>query len=96
MNAQTLKIGIVAPGSPLKEEAAERVVALARSLFPEQTPTLLFHPRLLHRLAAGGAETERPTEADSRRRRAPGKLAAPKRGSLARKNFPLVAPESSC
>ncbi len=49
MNGQTLKIGIVAPGSPLKEEAADRVRALAASLFPDHTPDLLFHPQCFDR-----------------------------------------------
>ena len=49
MNGQTLKIGIVAPGSPLREEAADRVQALAASLFPDHTPDLLFHPQCFDR-----------------------------------------------
>ena len=45
MNGQTLKIGIVAPGSPLTEQAADRVRELAASLYPDHTPNLLFHPQ---------------------------------------------------
>ncbi len=43
MNGQTIKIGIVAPGGPLKKEAADRVLALSEELFPDTPPKLLFH-----------------------------------------------------
>ncbi len=43
MKLQTIKIGVVAPGSPLKREAADRVLTLAGALYPEAPPTIQFH-----------------------------------------------------
>ncbi len=40
-----MKIGIVAPASRLEPAMAERVMALARTLYGERAPELLFHPQ---------------------------------------------------
>ncbi len=49
MNAQTLKIGIVAPGGPLQKEAAERVQDLAAEHYGARAPELVFHPQCFER-----------------------------------------------
>lgn len=45
MNGQILKIGVVAPGSPLKKEAADRVYALAKNIYADRSPDIVFHPQ---------------------------------------------------
>src|ERR1700754_2973706 len=39
------RIGVVAPASRMSAEVAERVPALARSLYPDRTPEIVFHPQ---------------------------------------------------
>jgi len=39
------RIGVVAPASRMSPEVAERVPALARSLYPDRTPEIVFHPQ---------------------------------------------------
>jgi muramoyltetrapeptide carboxypeptidase len=45
MSHERCKIGVVAPASRMAAEVAERVPALARSLYPERTPEIVFHPQ---------------------------------------------------
>lgn len=40
-----MKIGVVAPGSPMRPELAEQATALAHRLYPENPPELQFHPQ---------------------------------------------------
>src|SRR6476619_3209062 len=42
---KSCRIGVVAPGSRMSPEVAERVPALARSLYPDRTPEIVFHPQ---------------------------------------------------
>jgi hypothetical protein len=37
------RIGVVAPASRMSPEVAERVPTLARSLYPDRTPEIVFH-----------------------------------------------------
>src|SRR3954470_4787052 len=39
------RIGVVAPASRMSPEVAQRVPALARSLYPDRTPEIYFHPQ---------------------------------------------------
>src|SRR5262245_64788393 len=39
------RIGVVAPASRMSPEVAERVPTLARSLYPDRTPEIVFHPQ---------------------------------------------------
>src|SRR3954466_4947983 len=39
------RIGVVAPASRMSPEVAERVPGLARSLYPDRTPEIVFHPQ---------------------------------------------------
>src|SRR5437870_11477553 len=59
MSKKNWRIGVVAPGSPLSPEVAQRVPALARSLYPERTPEIVFHPQCFasHGHFAGDDET---------------------------------------
>jgi muramoyltetrapeptide carboxypeptidase len=43
MSGRRCKIGVVAPGSRMSAEVAERVPALARSLYPDRPPEIVFH-----------------------------------------------------
>jgi muramoyltetrapeptide carboxypeptidase len=45
MSKKICRIGVVAPGSRMSEEVAERVPALAKSLYPDRTPEIVFHPQ---------------------------------------------------
>lgn len=45
MARKTVSIGIVATGRPITLEVAERVQALAASLYPDRPPNLRFHPQ---------------------------------------------------
>jgi muramoyltetrapeptide carboxypeptidase len=45
MSKQRCKIGVVAPASRMSPEVAERVPTLARSLYPDRTPEIVFHPQ---------------------------------------------------
>jgi muramoyltetrapeptide carboxypeptidase len=45
MNNKRCRIGVVAPASRMSAEVAERVPALARSLYPDGTPEIVFHPQ---------------------------------------------------
>jgi muramoyltetrapeptide carboxypeptidase len=45
----TYRIGIVAPGSPMSEEVADRVQALAATLHPERALQIRFHPQCFMR-----------------------------------------------
>jgi muramoyltetrapeptide carboxypeptidase len=47
MSRERLKIGVVATASRMSPEVAERVPALARSLYPNATPEIVFHPDCL-------------------------------------------------
>jgi muramoyltetrapeptide carboxypeptidase len=53
------RIGVVAPASRMSPEVAERVPALARSLYPDRTPEIVFHPQCFasHGHFAGDDET---------------------------------------
>lgn len=55
MAEKAMKIGIVAPSSPFERTVADRVEALAATLFPESPPELVFHPNcfLRHNHFAG-------------------------------------------
>jgi muramoyltetrapeptide carboxypeptidase len=45
MSEETCRIGVVAPASRMSPEVAVRVPVLARSLFPDRTPKIFFHPQ---------------------------------------------------
>ena len=45
MGSAKCRIGVVAPASRLSPEVAERVRALAGSLYPGRTPEIFFHPQ---------------------------------------------------
>jgi muramoyltetrapeptide carboxypeptidase len=45
MSKAKCRIGVVAPASRLSVEVAERVSTLARSLYPDRTPAIFFHPQ---------------------------------------------------
>lgn len=47
MSRERLKIGVVATASRMSPEVAERVPALARSLYGEGAPEIVFHPEVL-------------------------------------------------
>ena len=47
MSRERLKIGVVATASRMAPEVAERVPALARSLYGEDAPEIVFHPEVL-------------------------------------------------
>src|SRR5262245_28142228 len=53
------RIGVVAPASRISPEVAERVPTLARSLYPDKTPEIIFHPQCFasHGHFAGDDET---------------------------------------
>src|SRR5262252_6033337 len=59
MSRERCRIGVVAPGSRMSPEVAERVPALARSLYPDRTPDIVFHPQCFasHGHFAGDDET---------------------------------------
>src|SRR5215471_4301457 len=45
MSAKRCRIGVVAPASRVSVEVAARVPTLARSLYPDRTPEIVFHPQ---------------------------------------------------
>jgi muramoyltetrapeptide carboxypeptidase len=45
MSKEKCRIGVVAPGSRMSPEVAERVQALAGSLYPDGPPEIFFHPQ---------------------------------------------------
>jgi len=45
MSKEICRIGVVAPASRMSPEVAVRVPILARSLFPDRTPKIFFHPQ---------------------------------------------------
>src|SRR5437016_7248832 len=45
MNKKRCRIGVVAPASRMSADVAERVPTLARSLYPNITPEIVFHPQ---------------------------------------------------
>jgi muramoyltetrapeptide carboxypeptidase len=47
MSSEPRRIAVVAPASRLSPEAAERVRALAATLYPGRTPEIVFHPQCL-------------------------------------------------
>ncbi len=59
MSNRRCRIGVVAPASPMSAEVAQRVPALARSLYPERAPEIIFHPQCFasHGHFAGDDET---------------------------------------
>src|SRR4029079_17024637 len=59
MSKEKCRIGIVAPASRMSPEVAERVPTLARSLYPDRTPEIVFHPQCFasHGHFAGDDET---------------------------------------
>ncbi|MGA9279986.1 MAG: LD-carboxypeptidase, partial [Pseudolabrys sp.] len=59
MSKERYRIGVVAPASRMAPEVAERVPALARSLYPDGTPEIVFHPQCFaaHGHFAGDDET---------------------------------------
>jgi muramoyltetrapeptide carboxypeptidase len=59
MGRQGSRIGVVAPGSRISQEVAERVRTLARSLYPDRSLEIFFHPQCfaLHGHFAGDDET---------------------------------------
>src|SRR5438552_11859789 len=42
---KSCRIGVVAPASRMSADVAERVTTLARSLYPDRTPEIVFHPQ---------------------------------------------------
>src|SRR3974390_3596485 len=61
MSNDKYRIGVVAPASPMSPEVAERVPTLAKFLYPDRTPEIVFHPQCfaLHGHFAGDDETRR-------------------------------------
>src|SRR5436309_12203733 len=59
MSKKRCRIGVVAPASRMSAEVAERVPMLARSLYPNRTPEIVFHPQCFasHGHFAGDDET---------------------------------------
>jgi muramoyltetrapeptide carboxypeptidase len=59
MSNQRYRIGVVAPASRMSVEVAERVPTLARSLYPDKVPEIVFHPQCFasHGHFAGDDET---------------------------------------
>jgi muramoyltetrapeptide carboxypeptidase len=59
MNNKRSRIGVVAPASRMSPEVAVRVPTLARSLYPDTTPEIVFHPQCFASLGhfAGDDET---------------------------------------
>jgi muramoyltetrapeptide carboxypeptidase len=59
MSKETCRIGVVAPASRMSPEVAVRVPTLARSLYPNRTPEIFFHPQCFasHGHFAGDDET---------------------------------------
>jgi muramoyltetrapeptide carboxypeptidase len=59
MSKQRCRIGVVAPASRMSPEVAERVPRLAKSLYPDRTPEIVFHPQCFasHGHFAGDDET---------------------------------------
>jgi muramoyltetrapeptide carboxypeptidase len=49
MSGKPFRIGVVAPASGMSPEVADRVVALAASLYPGGGPEFVFHPQTLER-----------------------------------------------
>lgn len=45
MSNRKIRIGVVAPGSPMEHRTAETVTALAARLYPENPPEIQFHPQ---------------------------------------------------
>src|ERR1700759_5657935 len=45
MRGRKLKIGVMAPASRLIPAAADKVTALLPTLFPNDTPEIVFHPQ---------------------------------------------------
>lgn len=60
MSPEGMKIAVVAPASPLAPATAEKVKALAASLYGERAPELYFHPQcFLSNGHFAGSDTER-------------------------------------
>src|SRR5499425_2608833 len=59
MSNRRCRIGVVAPASRMSAQVAEKVAALAGSLYPERTPEIVFHPQCFasHGHFAGDDET---------------------------------------
>jgi len=59
MSTRRLRIAVVAPASRMSAEVAQRVPALAASLYSERAPEIVFHPQCLasHGHFAGDDET---------------------------------------
>src|SRR5215471_14676903 len=59
MSKERCKIGVVAPGSWISPDVAVRVPQLARSLYPDRMPEIVFHPQCFasHGHFAGDDET---------------------------------------
>ncbi len=59
MSNERCRIGVVAPASRMSAEVAMRVPKLARSLYPNRTPEIFFHPQCFasHGHFAGDDET---------------------------------------
>jgi muramoyltetrapeptide carboxypeptidase len=59
MRKQRCRIGVVAPASRMSPEVAERVPTLAKTLYPDRTPEIIFHPQCFASLGhfAGDDET---------------------------------------
>jgi muramoyltetrapeptide carboxypeptidase len=59
MSKERCRIGVVAPASRMSPEVAVRVPGVARSLFPNRTPEIFFHPQCFasHGHFAGDDET---------------------------------------
>ena len=45
MTGRRFRIGVVAPGSPIEPEVAEKVLHIAASLYRDGTPKICFHPQ---------------------------------------------------
>src|SRR5882724_5394423 len=59
MSRAKRRIGVVAPASRMSPDCAERMQALAASLYPDRTPEIFFHPQCFasHGHFAGDDET---------------------------------------
>ncbi len=59
MKKGACRIGVVAPASRMSVDVADKVPALARSIYPDRTPEIVFHPQCFasHGHFAGDDET---------------------------------------
>ena len=67
MSGRPFRIGVVAPASRMSPEVADRVRALAASLYPSGGPEFVFHPHALERSGHFAGDDESADEATVKR-----------------------------